>query len=46
MGQSQESDFFKFYKGGNNYKKPVKYVLFDISARDIKKKLTIRSIFI
>lgn len=39
MGQSQESDFFNFYKGGNNYKKPVKYVLFDMSAGDIKKEI-------
>jgi hypothetical protein len=46
MGQSQESDFFKFYKGGNKYKKPVRYVLFDSSAGDIKKKLTTKLIFI
>lgn len=39
MSQSKESDFFNFYKGGNNYKKPVKYVLFDMSAGDIKKEI-------
>lgn len=39
IGQTKESDFFNFYKGGNNYKKPVKYVLFDVSAGDIKKEI-------
>ncbi len=39
MGQSQESDFFNFYKGGTKYKKPVKYVLFNMSAGDIKKEV-------
>lgn len=31
FSQSKEDDFFSFYKGGNKYKKPVKYVFFDIS---------------
>lgn len=39
FGQAKESDFFNFYKGGNNYNKPVKYVLFDMSAGDIKKEI-------
>jgi hypothetical protein len=39
FGQTKESDFFNFYKGGNNYKKPLKYVLFDISAGDTKKEI-------
>ena len=39
FGQSKESDFFNFYKGGNKYKKPVKNVLFDSSAGDIKKEV-------
>ena len=39
FGQTKESDFFNFYKGGNNYKKPVKYVFFDMSAGDIKKEI-------
>lgn len=39
FGQTKESDFFNFYKGGNNYKKPWKYVLFDISAGDTKKEI-------
>jgi hypothetical protein len=37
--QLKESDFFNFYKGGNNYKKPVKYVIFDMSVGDIKKEI-------
>ncbi|MBC5862067.1 hypothetical protein [Flavobacterium turcicum] len=45
MGQSQESDFFNFYKGGNKYKKPVKYVLFDGSAGDIKKEVNYKIYF-
>lgn len=39
VGQSKESDFFNFYKGGNKYIKPVKYVLFDNSAGDGKKEV-------
>lgn len=39
MGQSKESDLFNFYKGGNKYKKPVRYVLFDSSAGDTKKEV-------
>jgi hypothetical protein len=30
--------FFNFYKGGNNYKKPVKYVLF-LCPQEILKKI-------
>ncbi|MBB1192857.1 hypothetical protein DNC80_04145 [Flavobacterium sp. SOK18b] len=45
MGQSQESDFFNFYKGGNKYKKPLKYVLFDISAGDTKKEVDNKTYF-
>ncbi len=45
FGQSKESDFFNFYKGGNKYKKPVKYVLFDGSAGDIKKEVNYKIYF-
>ena len=45
MGQSKESDFFKFYKGGNKYKKPVRYVLFYSSAGDIKKEVDNKTYF-
>lgn len=38
FSQSKEDDFFIFYKGGNKYKKPVKYVLFDISNEYERKK--------
>jgi hypothetical protein len=37
FGQTKESDFFNFYKGGNNYKKPVKYVL--ICPQEILKEI-------
>jgi hypothetical protein len=37
FGQTKESDFFNFYKGGNNYKKPVKYVLL-ICPQEILKR--------
>jgi hypothetical protein len=39
VGQSKESDFFKFYKGGTKYMKPVKYVLFDTTSGDTKKEV-------
>jgi hypothetical protein len=45
FGQSKESDFFNFYKGGNKYKKPVKNVFFDSSAGDIKKEVDNKTYF-
>jgi len=45
FGQSKESDFFNFYKEGNKYKKPVKYVLFDSDAGDIKKEVDDKTYF-
>jgi hypothetical protein len=45
FGQTKESDFLNFYKGGNKNKKPVKYVLFDSSVGDIKKEVDNRTYF-
>ena len=45
MGQSKESDFFNFYKGGNKYKKPLKYVLFNTSGGDSKKEVDNKTYF-
>ena len=45
FGQSKVSDFFNFYKGGNKYKKPLKYVLFDSAAGDIKKEVDNKTCF-
>lgn len=45
FGQSKGSDFFSFYKGGNKYKKPVKYVLFDSAAGDVKKEVDNKTYF-
>lgn len=36
--QTKESDYFQFYKGGEKYLKPVKYVLFDSSANHTERK--------
>ncbi|WP_166921497.1 hypothetical protein [Flavobacterium poyangense] len=38
FAQSKESGFFSFYRGGNKYKKSVKYLLFDLSKADEKKE--------
>lgn len=35
--QTKESDFYSFYKGGDKYLKPVKYVLFHSTASSAKK---------
>jgi hypothetical protein len=40
FGQTK-SDFFYFYKGGNNYKKPVKYVLL-ICPQEILKEIILQ----
>ncbi len=45
IGQSKESDFFNFYKGGYKYKKPLRYVLFDSAAGDIKKEVDNKTYF-
>ncbi|MBE0390588.1 hypothetical protein [Flavobacterium sp. PL002] len=45
FGQSRNSDFFNFYKGGSKYKKPVKYVLFDSSTGDVKKEVYNKTYF-
>jgi hypothetical protein len=45
IGQSKESDFFNFYKGGNNYKKPVKYVLL-MFPQEILKEIDNKIYFI
>jgi hypothetical protein len=45
FGQTKESDFFNFYKGGNNYKKPVKYVLL-ICPQEILKEIDNKIYFI
>jgi hypothetical protein len=37
--QTKESDFYSFYKGGDKYLKPVKYVIFDSTASYTKKKI-------
>lgn len=37
--QTRESDFYSFYKGGDKYLKPVKYVFFDSTARYAEKKI-------
>ena len=44
-GQSKESNFFNFYKGGNKYIKPVKYVFFDKSVGDTKKDIVNKTFF-
>jgi hypothetical protein len=36
--QTKASDFFRFYKGGDKYLKPVKYVLFDSTASNAVKQ--------
>lgn len=38
FSQSKSSEYFSFYKGGNNYEKPTKYVLFDLARGDSKKE--------
>jgi hypothetical protein len=38
LGKPKKVIFFNFYKGGNNYKKPVKYVLL-ICPQEILKKI-------
>jgi len=35
--QTKSSDYFSFYKGGEKYLKPVKYLLFDSNVSDNKK---------
>ena len=45
FGQSRNRDFFNFFKGGTNYKKPVKYVLFDGSTGDVKKEVDNKTYF-
>lgn len=37
--QTKESDFYSFYKGGDKYLKPIKYVLFDSTANYVEKKI-------
>ncbi|SDW08944.1 hypothetical protein [Flavobacterium degerlachei] len=37
--QTRKSDFFRLYKGGNTYLKPIKYVLFDSTASYAEKKI-------
>ena len=36
--QTKASDFFRFYKGGDKYLKPIKYVFFDSTASAAQKK--------
>jgi len=36
--QTKESDFYSFFKRGDKYLKPVKYVLFDSTASSESKK--------
>jgi len=36
--QTQDSDYFTFYKGGEKYLKPVKYVLFDSLQPNTERK--------
>jgi hypothetical protein len=45
FAQSKGSDFFTFYKGGNKYTKPLKYVLFDSATGDIKKEVDNKTYF-
>jgi hypothetical protein len=37
--QTRKSDFYSFYKGGDKYLKPVKYVIFDSTASYAQKKI-------
>ncbi|OUL64270.1 hypothetical protein [Flavobacterium sp. AJR] len=37
-GQTKESDYFSFYKGGNKYLRPIKYLLFDNVNGNEKKE--------
>lgn len=37
-GQTKESDFYTFYKGGEKYLKPLKYVLFDSKENNVKRQ--------
>jgi hypothetical protein len=37
--QTKETDYFRFYKGGEKYLKPIKYVLFDsLASNTVRKK--------
>lgn len=36
--QKKENDYFTFYKGGEKYLKPIKYLLFDSNQIDKIKK--------
>ncbi|WP_157485483.1 hypothetical protein [Flavobacterium sp. ACAM 123] len=45
FAQSKVIDFEKFYSGDNNYKKPIKYVLFDKSIGNTKKEIDNRIYF-
>ncbi|RKR11130.1 hypothetical protein C8C83_2826 [Flavobacterium sp. 90] len=35
-GQTKESDYYSFYKGGNKSLKPIKYILFNSKENDAK----------
>lgn len=43
--QIKESDYYSFYKGGEKYLKPVKYVLFDSSASYAERKIGKQGIY-
>ena len=43
--QTKESDYFRFYKGGEKYLKPIKYVFFDSSASDTERKKDKQNIY-
>jgi hypothetical protein len=43
--QTKDSDFYRFYKGGDNYLKPIKYVFFDSTASYANKKIGEQKIY-
>lgn len=43
--QIKESDYYRFYKGGEKYLKPVKFVLFDSDSSNVEKKMDKQKIY-
>lgn len=43
--QTKESDYYRFYKGGKKYLKPIKHVLFDSSASHMERKKDKQNIY-